>query len=48
MLREKLEQLFQNEEEKDKEQTLREIMLDIKVRNWNANLKILILKKKPY
>lgn len=49
-MREKLEKFFQNEE-KDKgkkKKTMREIMLDMKIRNWKANLKIMILRRKPY
>lgn len=42
----KLEKLFQNEREKNKEK-LREIILAMKVREQKANLKIMILKNKP-
>ena len=45
-MREKLEKLFQNE--KGKEKAVREIMLDMKVRDQKANLKIMILRRKPY
>lgn len=45
-MREKLEKLFQNI--KGKEKAVREIMLDMKVRDQKANLKIMILRRKPY
>lgn len=49
-MREKLEKFFQNEENDKgkKKKTMREIMLDMKIRNWKANLKIMILRRKPY
>ena len=49
-MREKLEKFFQNEEKdkRKKKKTMREIMLDMKIRDWKANLKIMILRRKPY
>lgn len=46
MMREKLEKLSQNI--KGKEKAVREIMLDMKVRDQKANMKIMILRRKPY
>lgn len=46
MMREKLEKLSQNI--KGKEKAVREIMLDMKVRDQKANMKIMILRGKPY
>lgn len=45
-MREKLEKLSQNI--KGKEKAVREIMLDMKVRDQKANMKIMILRRKPY
>ena len=47
-MREKLEKFFQNEEKDKEKKTMREMMLDMKIRDWKANLKIMILRRKPY